>query len=121
MEQPLADDHPQNRVAEELHPLVRGQPVLHPGGVGHRGLQELGVAEGVADAGLAAFKIAAQTAGVRQRISAHRNVAIAEASLMQRWRSRGATGCSGRALAGVRRLVRFSTDAWREINQKRWS
>ena len=65
MEQPFADDHAEDGVAEELHPLVRGEPVLHARGVGEGGLQQLQVAKRVArSCAWHASRSPAQIAGV---------------------------------------------------------
>ena len=74
VEQPLADDHPQDGVAEELHPLVGRQAVLHARGVREGGFEQPRVVEEIADLGLAGVEIgAAQFAGVGRGIGAHRN------------------------------------------------
>ena len=49
MEEHLADDGPQDGVAEELEPLVGGQPVLGPRGVGQGGLEQRLVGEDIAN------------------------------------------------------------------------
>jgi hypothetical protein len=82
-EQSLANDHSQDRVAEEFHPLVGGEPMLHARSVREGRLEQLRIAKGIRDSGLASFKIAAQIAGAGNRFCTHRNGTIAEASLTQ--------------------------------------
>ena len=48
-EEELADDRAEDRVAEELEPLVRGQPVVRPRRVRQRLAQEVGATKRVAD------------------------------------------------------------------------
>ena len=48
-EQELADDRAEDRVAEELEPLVRGEPVIGPRGMRERLAKEVGATERVAE------------------------------------------------------------------------
>ena len=56
LEQLLADDQAQDRVAEKLQPLVRRQPVVGARGVGQRRVEQLRIAEPIAEPLLAALQ-----------------------------------------------------------------
>ena len=47
MKEPLADDESQDGIAEKLKPLVRGQAVLGPRGMGDRRHEEVAIAKRV--------------------------------------------------------------------------
>ena len=52
----LADDRPQDRVAEEFQALVGGQPMLGPGGMRQRCQQQALILEMIADPRLKLFQ-----------------------------------------------------------------
>ena len=56
LEQLLADDQAEDRVAEKLQPLVRRQPMIGPGGVRQRRVQQLRIAKPIAEPLLAALQ-----------------------------------------------------------------
>ena len=69
----LADEKPQDGIAEKLEPLVGGQAVLGPGGVGQGGHQQGGVTKHVSDPALALCHVNAGLGWSPMLLSRHVN------------------------------------------------